>query len=396
MALFLPQSYIRLNLFGSEEVRLSILYVGAPPFGARSNCMSSRSSSSMSQAPTPETHPCRVRDVRRLTQDSVLITLDPEAALAQFEHKPGQRVTFCLDLQDRTCFRSYNLVNQSGALPQVAVKKVTRGGVAEHFNDMLRIGDVLNVMPPEGTLYPDSIDQKARHLILFAAGSGITPIYSIARHALRARPDHHVTLFYANSSTRDIMFAQELEELAHSSRMEVFHILGDGGTGEDVSSGRVNGRRVSKLMEQYGGIDLPEHAFISGPPGFMNAVESGLIGTAKPIPYNRYSFANQPYLHPKDVGEDQLTSQLHIHSEGECRVLKDAPRHLTILEAADQAGLDMPADCRSGICHRCKAKLVQGRTVSKPDKASSNRLKKGWILCCQERPASPEIGVEFP
>lgn len=358
--------------------------------------MSSGSSSSLRKAPAPETHPCTVRDVRRLTQDSVLVTLDPKEEIQTFQHKPGQRVTFCLDLQDRMCFRSYNLVNQPGDLPQVAVKKVTRGGAAEHFNDLLRIGDVLNVVPPEGTLYPDSIDLKARHLILFAAGSGITPIYSIAKHALRARPDHHVTLFYANSSTRDIMFAKELEELAHSSRMEVFHILGDGGTGEDASSGRLDGHRVAKLMEQYGGVDLPEHAFLSGPPGFMNAVESGLIDTPRTIPYRRYSFAHQPYVHPKDVGTDQLTSQLHIHSDGESRVLKDAPRHLTILEAADQAGMDMPADCRSGICHRCKAKLIDGRTVSKPDKTGGKPLKKGWILCCQERPASPEIDVEFP
>jgi len=337
-----------------------------------------------------------VRDVRRLTQDSVLVTLDPEGELQAFQHKPGQRVTFCLDLQDRMCFRSYNLVNQSGGLPQVAVKKVTRGGASEHFNDLLRIGDVLNVMPPEGTLFPDTIDLKAHHLILFAAGSGITPIYSIARHALHVRPDHHVTLFYANSSTRDIMFAKELEELAHSSRIEVFHILGDGGTGEDASSGRLDGHRVAKLMDQYGGVDLPEYAFLSGPPGFMNAVESGLIDTPRPIPYRRYSFAHQPYLHPKDVGAEQLTSKLHIQSEGESRVLKDAPRHLTILEAADQAGIDMPADCRSGICHRCKAKLLHGRTVSKPDKTGGKPLKKGWILCCQERPASPEIDVEFP
>ena len=358
--------------------------------------MSLKSPSSSPKVHTPDTHPCRVQNVRRLTQDSILITLNPDEALEEFRHRPGQRVTFCLNLQDRTCFRSYNLVNVPGELPQIAVKKVARGGVAEHFNDVLRIGDVLNVMPPEGTLYPDHVDSEAHHLILFAAGSGITPIYSIARHALRNRPDHHVTLFYANSSTRDIMFAKELEELAQSSRMEVFHILGDGGTGEDASSGRLNGPRVSKLMKQYGGVDLPEHAFISGPNGFMNAVEIGLRETTRTIPYSRYSFAHQPYLHPEDAGVNQSISQLHIHSEGESRTLKNAPRHLTILEAADQAGLDMPADCRSGICHRCKAKLLKGRTVSKPDKMGGKSLAPGWILCCQERPASPEIDVEFP
>ena len=349
-----------------------------------------------SPAALPQTHPCTVREVRRLTPDSVLVTLDPGDRLDRFRHRPGQRVTFCLDLQDRTCFRSYNLVNPAGKLPQVAVKKVTRGGAAEHFNDVLRIGDVLNVVPPEGTLYSEQIDRQARHLILFAAGSGITPIFSIAQHALRTRPDHHVTLFYANSSTRDIMFAKELEALANSARMEVFHILGDGGTGEDDSSGRLTGPRVAKLMNQYGGGDLPEHAFLSGPQGFMEAVEAGLQTAQRPIAYSRYSFIHQPHLHPADPGVDTLTSTVTVQTKAGTKVLEEVPRHLTLLEAADQAGVDMPADCRSGICHRCKARLVAGRTVAKPDQAGKKSLPTGWILCCQERPASGQLDIELP
>ena len=344
----------------------------------------------------PQTHPCTVREVRRLTPDSVLVTLDPGDRLDRFRHRPGQRVTFCLDLQNRTCFRSYNLVNPAGKLPQVAVKKVTRGGAAEHFNDLLRIGDVLNVVPPEGTLYPEHLDRQARHLILFAAGSGITPIFSIAQHALKARPDHHVTLFYANSSTRDIMFAKELEALANSARMEVFHILGDGGTGEDDSSGRLTSPRVAKLMNQYGGGDLPEHAFLCGPQGFMDSVEAGLQTAQRPITYSRYSFIHQPHLHPADPGVDTLTSTVTVQTKTGTKVLEEVPRHLTLLEAADQAGVDMPADCRSGICHRCKARLVAGRTVAKPDRTGSKPLADGWILCCQERPASSQLDIELP
>lgn len=347
-------------------------------------------------AALPQTHPCTVREVRRLTPDSVLVTLDPGDRLDRFRHRPGQRVTFCLDLQDRTCFRSYNLVNPAGKLPQVAVKKVTRGGAAEHFNDLLRIGDVLNVVPPEGTLYPEHLDRQARHLILFAAGSGITPIFSIAQHALKARPDHHVTLFYANSSTRDIMFAKELEALANSARMEVFHILGDGGTGEDDSSGRLTSPRVAKLMNQYGGGDLPEHAFLCGPQGFMDSVEAGLQTAQRPITYSRYSFIHQPHLHPADPGVDTLTSTVTVQTKTRTKVLEEVPRHLTLLEAADQAGVDMPADCRSGICHRCKARLVAGRTVAKPDRTGSKPLADGWILCCQERPASSQLDIELP
>ena len=344
----------------------------------------------------PQPHPCTVREVRRLTPDSVLVTLDPGDRLDRFRHRPGQRVPFCLDLQDRTCFRSYNLVNPAGKLPQVAVKKVTRGGAAEHFNDLLRIGDVLNVVPPEGTLYPEHLDRQARPLILFAAGSGITPIFSIAQHALKARPAPHVTLFCANSSTRDIMFAKELEALANSARMEVFHILGDGGTGEDDSSGRLTGPRVAKLMDQYGGGDLPEHAFLCGPQGFMDSVEAGLQTAQRPITYSRYSFIHQPHLHPADPGVDNLTSTVTVQTKTGTKVLEEVARHLTLLEAADQAGVDMPADCRSGICHRCKARLVAGRTVAKSDRTGSKPLADGWILCCQKRPASSQLDIELP
>ena len=90
--------------------------------------MSNGSHSSVRQASAPVTHPCRVRDIRRMTSDSVLVTLDPGPELPRFRHRPGQRITFCLELQERPCFRSYNLVNTPGSLPQVAVKKVTRGG----------------------------------------------------------------------------------------------------------------------------------------------------------------------------------------------------------------------------------------------------------------------------
>jgi ring-1,2-phenylacetyl-CoA epoxidase subunit PaaE len=251
-------------------------------------------------------------------------------------------------------------------------------------------------VPPEGTLYPEHLDRQARHLILFAAGSGITPVFSIAQHALKARPDHHVTLFYANSSTRDIMFAKELEALANSARMEVFHILGDGGTGEDDSSGRLTGPRVAKLMDQYGGGDLPEHAFLCGPQGFMDSVEVGLQTAQRPITYSRYSFIHQPHLHPADPGVDTLTSTVTVQTKTGTKVLEEVPRHLTLLEVADQAGVDMPADCRSGICHRCKARLVAGRTVAKPDRTGSKPLADGWILCCQERPASGHLDIELP
>ena len=345
--------------------------------------------------PQPETVPCRVHAVRRLTPASVVVTLNPTCALDRFRHRPGQRITFCFPLGNRTAFRSYNLINVPGMLPQVAVKRVRRGGLSEHFNERLAVGDTLHVVPPEGHLYPENMDASAHHIMLFAAGSGITPLYSIAQHALRARRDHHVTLFYANSSARHIMFQRELDVLAASSRMDVYHILGDGGTGEDESSGRLTAGRVERLMQQYAQSTLAEHVFISGPQGFMDSVTEGIDQVDRHIPWTPYSFGTQPHVHPSDSDAQRAVSTLRISRDGDVREIAEVSQHLTLLEAADQAGVDMPAECRSGICHRCKAKLVSGRTVSAPTGTRSKPLEAGYILCCQERPASPDIEIDF-
>lgn len=343
----------------------------------------------------PVTHPCRVQQVQRLTSDSVLVTLDPGEALPVFRYAPGQRVTFCLDLQDRTCYRSYNLVNAPEGLPQVAVKQVARGGASQFFTENLRVGDTLNVAPPEGDLYPAELDEAAHHVLLFAAGSGITPLYSIARHVLRARPDHRVTLFYSNRSTRHIMFREALDQMAVSPRMEVFHILGDGSTGESHSSGRLSPERVAGLISQFSHPSLPETAFVSGPDGYRDAVLEGLRTGAPSLPVRDFTFGRQPYHHPEDRSDRKHGVDIHIVQGGNIRTIQGAPRHLTLLEAADRAGIEVPAECRGGICHRCKAKLVDGRTVSSGPRELQRTPPKGYILCCQERPASHEVTLDL-
>lgn len=355
----------------------------------------SRQNSEIQATSAPlQTHPCRVQQVRRLTSESVLVTLDPGDALPAFRHEPGQQVTFCLTFPDRTCYRSYNLVNSPEGLPQVAVKQVARGGASQFFTEELKTGDTLQVAPPEGELYPAQLDHDAHHLLLFAAGSGITPLFSVAKHALRARPDHRVTLFYANRSARHIMFRKELDQLAVSPRMEVFHILGDGGTGEENSSGRLTAERVAGLLAQFGHPTLKECAFVSGPEGFQDAVMAGLRETAPHLQVRDFQFGRQPHRHPEDPSDSRRGVNIHIVKDGQTRHIEGAPRHLTLLEAADRAGVEVPAECRGGICHRCKAKLLDGRTVSGP-RESQRTPPKGYILCCQERPASDEITLDI-
>ncbi|MBL6619377.1 MAG: iron-sulfur cluster-binding domain-containing protein [Flavobacteriales bacterium] len=344
----------------------------------------------------PNTVPCSVKEIQRLTSNSVLVTFDPGAALPRFRHTPGQRITFCLPLESGSCYRSYNLVNHPGSLPQVAVKQVSKGGGSQYLNQHLQPGDVLNVAPPEGHLYNPEIDHTAHHILLFAAGSGITPLISVARHALSARPDHKVTLIYANSSARNIMLRDKLEDMAGSARFEVFHILGDGATGEDLSTGRLDQAKLNRLLTQFRDDSLPEVAFQSGPSGFMNLIGEVLGQQNRELPLFSYSFLEQPFRHQDDQLTSEALSNLTVSIGGITREIQDVPRGQTLLEAADNAGIAMPANCRSGICHRCKARLISGHTVGMPGSTSVGRpLPKEWILCCQQRPGSDLVEISL-
>lgn len=342
----------------------------------------------------PTTIPCKVNGVQRLTSNSVLITLDPGRATPLFDHKPGQQISILMASEDNVCYRTYNLVNGSGQMPQIAVKKVAQGGVSALINEQLRIGDTLEVTPPFGHLYDRSIDHKAHHMLLLAAGSGITPLISIARHALAARPDHRVTLIYANSTARDIIMHQALEELAGSKRMEVFHILGDGATGEDLSTGRLDHAKLQRLLDQYRMPNMPEVAMLSGPTGFMEMVGEVVGLQAQQLPLVTCSFQEQPFVHPLDRRLAPRFSDITVTLNGRTKKLTNVPSDQTLLEAADAAGLAMPANCRSGICHRCKAKLVKGNTVQSSQNSIGRPEPHGWILCCRHRPGSAEVEIE--
>ena len=139
-----------------------------------------------------------------MTPQSVVVTLDPGAALPRFRHTPGQRVTFCLDINNTPCLRSYNLVNQLGDLPQVAVKQVAEGGSSQLFNEQLQAGEMCWRWPrPRAICTTSDWTHKAHHLLSVCRWQWHhAHVLSGAACALKARPDHRVTLIYANSSRR--------------------------------------------------------------------------------------------------------------------------------------------------------------------------------------------------
>ena len=206
-------------------------------------------------------HPLTVTEVARDTSDSVVVTLRPEDAGA-FQFIQGQYLTFRRDFGGQEVRRSYSICAglDDGAL-RVGIKRVAGGAFSTWANTDLKPGDVLDAMPPQGTFHTPLAPDAARHYLMFAAGSGITPILSIIRTVLAREPKSRVTLVYANRRIASIMFRGELDDLKdqYLSRLSVLHVLGQDAQEIDLFTGRLDTAKLERLFTQW--IDLKKRAF---------------------------------------------------------------------------------------------------------------------------------------
>ncbi|MFM1932091.1 MAG: hypothetical protein RL226_1394, partial [Bacteroidota bacterium] len=218
-----------------------------------------------------------INRIDRLTAQSVKLTFNT-AHLPEFRYKAGQYVTLCLTIQGEEYRRAYSICSSpSDENVAVAVKEVEGGKVSTHVNRHLMPGAAVRLMVPQGhfVFTPDAT--KKRHIVLFGAGSGVTPLLSIAKAVLEGEPNSTVTLFYGNSSKDSIMFYSELDEMAADPRLKVYHILSDGSQQEPLFSGRINFGKTSELLYNFTNDGLNKEYYICGPAPMMQGVKEALL-----------------------------------------------------------------------------------------------------------------------
>jgi 3-ketosteroid 9alpha-monooxygenase subunit B len=232
------------------------------------------------------------------------------------------------------------------------------------------------------------VDDAGEDLVLFAGGSGITPVISILKTAL-ASGRGRVRLLYANRDEASIIFRAELEALASANpgRLEVAHRL-------DVREGFLDEAAVREAAKGREGASF----FICGPGPFMDTVEKGLgaLGVApERIHIERFTSSTVD-----EVDDASATSG----SMRSVDLVLDGARHAlevregeTVLHAARRSGLEPPFSCESGFCGCCMARLVRGRVrMIQNDFLSAAEVEEGWVLTCQAVPETDDVAVEFP
>ena len=354
-----------------------------------------------------------VASVVRETEEAVSVQFEvPAEDAAAFEFKPGQFLTLGVP-SDRTGLvaRCYSICVPPGEPPTVTVKRTVDGYASNWINDHLSAGDTVRVLPPSGIFTPKALDDD---LLLWAGGSGITPVMSILRTMLRDGTGR-VVLFYANRDETSVIFADTLRELAaaYPDRLQVVHWL-------ETVQGLPSEEQIRAFAATY----AEWTSFCCGPAPFMAAVASALKSLDFPRARRHQekfvSLGGNPFgdveevlaaqatlAHADDADEEgdvEPTPEpafegpvvVEVELDGETYTYDDWTGAEPLLDFLESKGLKAPFSCRQGECSACACLVLEGEvTLDHNDVLEQEDLDEGIRLVCQSRPASEKLRITY-
>jgi len=342
--------------------------------------------------------PLRVAAVDRLCPDAVAVTFEVPPALAdRYAFRPGQSLTVrrIVDGQDER--RSYSICAPLGAALRIGVREIPGGTFSRWLVRDVRPGDQLDVSPPSGTFTPQ-LDAAAEH-VLIAAGSGITPLLSIASSVLQ-RPRARVTLVYGNRRSDSVMFADEVADLkdAYHTRMQLAHVLSREPQEVALFTGRLDAPKLRELLPALCRPDDVDHWWLCGPYGMVVDAIDVLreLGVPNSRVHRELFYVEDtpppPVRHEEPPVEG---SAVTVILDGR-RTTTTVPRDTAILDGAARARPDVPFACKGGVCGTCRARLVSGEVAMRRNFALEQaELDAGFVLTCQSRPVSEAVTVDY-
>ncbi len=343
-----------------------------------------------------EFHPLVVKHVEPLTDDSAAITFAVPGELSgAFAFAPGQSLTVRRGDQRR----SYSICSPAGGAPRIGVREVADGAVSGWLVHQVKPGDIVEAQVPGGTFTPD-LTAAADH-VLIAAGSGITPMMSIAASVLAANSASTVTLVYGNRRSGTVMFADEVADLkdAYPVRMRIIHVLSREPQEVELHSGRLDRDRLARLLPVTVDVAGVGHWWLCGP--------LGMVTDAMDVLASLGVDAGRVHRELFWVGDDPPAQQTHEDGPAldgaTVTVVLDGrsstftlPAGSSVLDGAQQVRPDLPFACKGGVCGTCRARVTHGAAVMRRNYALENHeVQAGYVLTCQALPSSDEITVDY-
>ena len=341
-------------------------------------------------------HPLTVRRVEPLTEDSAAITFAVPGDLAEtFAFAAGQSLTIRRGGQRR----SYSICAAAQAPLRIGVREVADGMVSGWLVRDLKAGDTVDVQAPSGTFTPD-LGRPGRH-VLIAAGSGITPMMSIAASVLAADDTSTVTLLYGNRRSDTVMFADEVADLkdAYPARMHIVHVLSREPQEVELHSGRLDRGRLTRLLPQTVNVAAVDHWWLCGPYGMVTDATGVLTGLGVATARIHRELFWVGDIRPAEATHEEPPAgdgaSVTIVLDGRSSTLT-LPPATTILDGAQKVRPDLPFACKGGVCGTCRARVTRGEAAMRRNYALDQaEVAAGYVLTCQAIPLSADIAVDY-
>jgi ring-1,2-phenylacetyl-CoA epoxidase subunit PaaE len=353
-------------------------------------------------------HPLEVTAVDRIAEDAVCVRLAvPEALRGQFKHDAGQYVTVRRRIDGREERRTYSIVTPPGAAElRIGVREQTGGRMSRDLATRLSPGERLEVGTPMGRFRTAVDASRARAYVAFAAGSGITPVLSLAADILAREPASRLTLIYGNRSMARTMFLEDTLALKnrHLGRFAVYFVMSREPQHAPLLNGHIDAAKVEALAAQIADVARADEYFVCGPGDMVDAVRGAVQGLnpSAPVRFERFATAAATSLRAPSTGAaaelppGEVLAQISVVMDGRRRSFPMAPADVSVLAAAERAGLELPFSCRAGICATCRTKVKSGRAVMTHNIALEPwEVDAGFILCCQARPLTASLELTY-
>lgn len=341
-----------------------------------------------------------IKEIKRETKSAVSIVFNiPQELKTVYQFIAGQYVTLKLTLDGKEIRRAYSICSspKSGEM-RIAVKEVKEGVFSKFANNTLATGDLLDVSIPEGKFTFEGKHDHHKNYAAFAAGSGITPVLSIAKSVLEEEPNSTFVLVYGNKTEAETIFHDELHalQLKNLGRFFVHFVYSQTNVAGELF-GRIDKSVVNAIIKNKHADKMFSKFYLCGPEEMIKVVSTTLtennvsdkdikfelFGTSTPVAENKNTSGNNGHTNISIVVDsDEVTFEMS--------------QKQTILEAALKQGLDVPYSCQGGICSSCICRITEGSAVmNKNQILTDNEVAEGLILACQAIPTSDEIKVDF-
>ena len=347
----------------------------------------------------------RVAEILPETDEANSIRFElPEGLEEVFRFKAGQHLSVRAEIGGEEIRRNYSLcvAPDEGKL-KVTVKRIAGGVFSNWVGDYLKVGDTLDVMTPHGSFTVDFDPKARRRYVAFAGGSGITPVISLIKTALKAEPESRFTLFYGNRDATSIIFLEELAALKdrYLGRFELYHFLSDEEGDVELFNGMLDrehmDQAIEHLIEDAAAVD---QWFICGPGPMMDAAEAALIdrGVARERIHIERFLAGRPSAalaaQMAQLQEEAAGLTLSVTLDGRTRKVEFTEAN--ILDSAREAGLPAPFACKAGVCATCRAKVTRGKVEMVARYGlTDEEIAAGYVLTCQSVPLGEGVAVDY-